>query len=81
MCQITQININTRNSADSTSSIDNIFLDRSRNKNFIIEPYYNAVSDHDALTLTLSNPSHKPPKSGRVRIGKYYDDSSIREFN
>jgi hypothetical protein len=43
----------------SASTIDNIFLDRSRNKNGIIEPHYNGLSDHDALMLTLYNPSHK----------------------
>jgi hypothetical protein len=40
----------------SASSIDNIFLDRSRKMNFIIEPYYNVLSGHDAITLTLCNP-------------------------
>jgi hypothetical protein len=64
----------------SASSIDNIFLDRSRNKNFIIELYYNGLSDHDVLMLTLCNPSHNFPKSGLVRTGRYYDDPSTREF-
>jgi hypothetical protein len=30
--------------------------------------------------LTLYNPSHKHLKPESVRIGRYYDDSSIREF-
>jgi hypothetical protein len=70
----------TRISANSASSINNIFIDRNRNKDFIIEPYYNGLSDHDALMLKLSNPSHKPPKPAWVRIGRYYNDSSIREY-
>jgi hypothetical protein len=53
----------------SVSSIDNIFLDRSGNNNFIIEPYYNRLSDHNALMLTLTNLSHKLPESGWVRTG------------
>jgi hypothetical protein len=70
----------THITTNSASTIDNIFLDRSRNKNFITEPYYNGLSDHDALMLTLHNPSYKHLKPGLVRIGRYYDDSSIREF-
>jgi hypothetical protein len=30
--------------------------------------------------LTLHNPSYKHLKPGLVRIGRYYDDSFIREF-
>jgi endonuclease/exonuclease/phosphatase family metal-dependent hydrolase len=70
----------THISTYSASTIDNIFLDRSRNKNFITEPHYNGLSDHDALMLTLYNPSCKHLKPESVRIGRYYDDSSIREF-
>jgi hypothetical protein len=64
----------------SASSIDNIILDRNRNKNLTIEPYHNGLSDHDTLMLTLYNPSYNPLKSDWVRIGRYYDDPSIREF-
>jgi hypothetical protein len=46
-----------------------------------MKPYYNGLSDHDALMLTLSISVYKLPKSRRVRIGRVYDDSSIREFN
>jgi hypothetical protein len=63
----------TCNSADSASLIE-------VGIKTIIGPYYNGLSDHDALMLTLSNPSHKPSKFGWVRIGRYYNDSSIREF-
>jgi hypothetical protein len=55
----------------SASSIGNTDLDRSKNKTCIIEPYYNGLSDHDAVMLTHIN---------LVSIGRYYDDSSIREF-
>jgi hypothetical protein len=30
--------------------------------------------------LTLYNPSYNSLKSALVRIGRYYDDTSIREF-
>jgi len=52
-------------------------LDRSKNENFNIEPYYNGLSDHDAQMLTLYIPSHN---SGLARTGRKYDDSSISEF-
>jgi hypothetical protein len=74
------VNFPTRVNTNSASTIDNIFLDRSKNKNFNIEPYYNRLSDHDSLMLILHNPSHKHLKPRLVRIGRYYDDSSIREF-
>jgi hypothetical protein len=48
----------TRIGTYSASSIDNIFLDRNRNKNLTIEPYHNGLSNHDALMLTLYNPSY-----------------------
>jgi hypothetical protein len=67
----------TRVDAQSAASIDNIFLDKSRNKDYVIEPYYNGLSDHDALILTLRTSLYKAPKSGRVRIGSVYDDSSV----
>jgi hypothetical protein len=62
------------------SSIDNIFLNRNRNKNLTTEPYHNGLSDHDALMLSLYNPSYNSQKSDMVRISRYYDDPSIRDF-
>ena len=55
-------------------------MDKSKNENFIIEPYYNGLSDHDAQMLTLHTPSDIHSKHRLVRIGKKYDDSSISEF-
>jgi len=73
------VNFPTRINA-YTETIDNIFLDRSKNENFIIEPFYNGLSDHDAQMLTLHIPSHKSFKPGLARTGRKYDDSSISEF-
>jgi len=55
-------------------------LDRSKNENFNIEPYYNGLSDHDAQMLTLYTPSHNSFKPRLARTGRKYDDSYITEF-
>jgi len=73
------VNFPTRINA-YTETIDNIFLDRSKNENFIIELYYNRLSDHNEQMLTLYVPSHKPFKPGLARTGRKYDDDSISEF-
>jgi hypothetical protein len=74
------VDFRTRISTYSASTIVNIFLNKSRNKNFIIEQHYNGLSDRDALMLTLYNPSHKHLKPELVRIGRYNDDSTVRKF-
>ena len=74
------VNFPTLINAYTETTIDNIFLDVSKNKNFITELYYNGLSDHDAQMLTLYIPSHKSFKPGLARTGRKYDDSSISEF-
>ena len=73
------VNFPTRINA-YTETIDNIFLDRCKNENLIIELYYNILSDHDAQMLTLCIPSHKSFKPGLARTGRKYNDSSVSEF-
>ena len=74
------VNFPTQINAYTETTIDNIFQDRRKNENFIIEPYYNGLSAHDAQMLTLYNPSHKSFKPGLATTGRKYDDSSISEF-
>ena len=74
------VNFPTRINAYTETTIDYIFLDRSKNENFIIELYYNRLSDHNEQMLTLYVPSHKPFKPGLARTGRKYDDDSISEF-
>jgi hypothetical protein len=62
------------------SAIDNIFLDRSKYDNFTIEPFYNGISDHDALLLTLYTHSCTAIKSIKTRIGRKYCMESISNF-
>ena len=70
----------TRVVTQSVSAIDNIFLDRSKYDKFIIEPSYNGLSDHDALSPTLYTHSCKVLKSTETRIGRKYHVGSICNF-
>jgi exonuclease III len=70
----------TRVTTRSGSAIDNIFLDRSKYNNFTIRPFYNGLSDHDALMLTLYTHSSKALKSTKTRIGRNYCMESIHNF-
>jgi len=74
------VNFPTRINDYTETTIDNIFLDRSKNENFIIEPYYNGLSDHDAQMLKLYIPSYTSFKPGLARTGRKYDDSSLSDF-
>jgi hypothetical protein len=62
------------------TAIDNIFLDRSKNDKFTIEPFHNGLSDHDALLLTLYTHSCTAIKSTKTRIGRKYCMESISNF-
>jgi hypothetical protein len=55
------------------ASIDNIFLDKSRNKNHTIEQYHNGLSNCDALMLTLYKRIFKVEVNGRECIRQKYD--------
>ena len=64
------VNFPTRINAYTETTIDNIYPDISKNENFIIEPYYNGLSDHDTQMHTLYIPSHKSFKPGLARTGR-----------
>jgi hypothetical protein len=72
------VNFPTRINEYSETSIDNIFLDRSKYKSFVVEPHINGLSDHDAQMLTLYVPSHKFCKL--TKYVRKYDDYSINTF-
>jgi exonuclease III len=67
------IDFPTRINLTTVSAIDNIFIDISRFKNFLVLPFSNDLSDHDAQILTIKIPiqtQSDKPKSIR-RINKY----------
>jgi len=50
------VNIPTRISNKSASTIDNFFMDISRSKDFSVTPFPNDMSDHDAQILVFKLP-------------------------
>jgi len=40
---------------ESTTAIDNIFVDTSKLPNYVVSPLYTGLSDHDAHLITLSD--------------------------
>ena len=49
----------TRTHSQSSTAIDNIFLDTCNITNYTISPLYNGLSDHDAQLLTLNDVNTK----------------------
>jgi len=67
------IDFPTRINQTTVSAIDNIFIDISRFKDFLVLPFSSDLSDHDAQILTIKIPiqmQSDKPKSIR-RIDKY----------
>ena len=50
------VNFPTRINNTSASAIDNFFMDISRLEDFLITPFLNNLSDHDAQILTINIP-------------------------
>jgi hypothetical protein len=57
----------------TATSVDNILLDKTQNKNYTIGPYLNGLSDHDTLMLSLSIPSLNGSKVRNAKICRKYD--------
>ena len=64
----------------SSSAIDNIFLDSSKYDKYTIVPHYNGLFDHDALMVTVYLYSHKASKSTNGRFGRNYCMENINKF-
>ena len=64
----------------SATTIDNIILDRSKNDNMIVEPYYNGLSDHDAQLLTLRTPACKITELATPRHVRSYEAAAVIAF-
>jgi hypothetical protein len=51
----TAVNFPTRITKNTSTAIDNIFIDKTNNSNYTIEPIINGLSDHNAQELVLQN--------------------------
>lgn len=49
----------TRTCYSSSTAIDNIFINKYKNKNYTVYPWINGLSDHDGQTITIHNVKHK----------------------
>ena len=45
----------TRITGNTSTAIDNIFIDKVKNNDYTVEPMINGLSDHDAQILVLCN--------------------------
>jgi UDP-3-O-acyl-N-acetylglucosamine deacetylase len=64
---------------NSTTAIDNIFININRKNDYRICPVMNGLSDHDAQLITLKGISLKPPTKQIMEIMKF-DKNSINDF-
>ena len=51
----TAVDFPTRITDNTSTAIDNIFIDKTKNNDYTIEPVINGLSDHDAQVLVLHN--------------------------
>ena len=67
------VNFPTRISNKSASTIDNFFMDISRLEDFLVTPFPNGLSDHDAQILTFKIPiqSHQHKTKLIRKINKH----------
>jgi hypothetical protein len=63
----------------SSTAIDNIFINKHKNKDFTIQPCPNRLSDHDAQTLTLHDIKVQKPATHYL-TRRITNDSTISEF-
>jgi len=67
----------TRTTATTSSTLDNIFIDKS--SNFIIKSYINGLSDHDAQLITLIDEFLPKPISKTITT-KSFNNTNIANF-
>jgi hypothetical protein len=73
------VNFPTRCQKNSTTAVDNIFINIDRKNDYNICPIINGLSDHDAQLITLNEISLKPPTKQIMEIRKFYKNS-INDF-
>lgn len=77
---IPTVNFATRVCKSSETAIDNIFVDKSREKNYITKPIVNGLSDHDMQHLMLNVETCKDSKSIKSEYRRVINQSKIENF-
>ena len=69
----------TRSQGTTSTTIDNIFIDYSKIPNYIVSPFFNGLSDHDAQLLIIKD-LNLQSQGHYVHITRNINSYSINEF-
>jgi hypothetical protein len=69
----------TRVCCNTSTALDNIFINKHKNKNYIIYPWINGLSDHDGQNMTVYNVTYKVVKD-QIHTHRIINESSILDF-
>jgi hypothetical protein len=73
------ITFSTRVCPNSSTAIDIIFINKCKNKNYIISPWINGLSDHEGQFTTIYNVTHMVVKD-QIHTYRIINESSILDF-
>jgi hypothetical protein len=73
------ITFSTRTCHNLSTTIDNIFINKCKNKNYVVYPWINGLSDHDGQIKIIWNVTHKMVKD-QIHIHRVINESSILYF-
>jgi len=73
------VNFPTWIQKNSTTAIDNIFIDTSKTGKYSVSPIINGLSDHDAQLITLHSYNSRP-SSKKYRLTRNINDHTIHDF-
>jgi hypothetical protein len=73
------ITFTTRVCSNSSTAIHDIFINKHKNKNYIIYPWINGLSDHDGQIMTIYNVTHKVVKN-QIHTHRIINESSTLDF-
>ena len=73
------VNFPTRISNSSSTTIDNIFIDKTKNTDYSIIPISNGLSDHDAKILLLHN-TNVPTQQIKPISKRMINEATIAQF-
>ena len=64
---------------NSSTAIDNIFIDKVKNSNYSIEPFINGLSDNEAQILVLHNINIRYQKA-QPTVKRQINEITIAQF-
>ena len=73
------VTFSTRSQGTSSTTIDNIFIDKSKIPNYTVSPFLNGLSDHDAQLLIIKD-INLQSQGHYVYTTRNINDYSINEY-